>query len=105
MAQDLNTLLKALQELTSAAKEPGRLTPQQLEAEVKKITGALQETLASLSTQLGPGASAQSALLVDAFKAQLVTMLQQSGVTIEKTDEMKKLGEELEKLKRGFIRS
>jgi hypothetical protein len=105
MAQDLNTLLKALQVLAAAAKEPGRLTPEQLEAEVRKLTGALQETLANLSTQLGPAGSAQSALLVDAFKMQLGTVLQQSGLAPEKTDEMKKLSEELDMLKRGIIRS
>ncbi len=105
MAQDLNTLLKALQVLAAAAKEPGRLTPEQLEAEVRKLTGALQETLADLGSQLGPGGSAQSALLVDVFKTQLVSVLQQSGLTSEKTDEMKKLSDELDKLKRGFIRS
>src|SRR6185503_3252640 len=104
MAQDLNTLLQALQVLAAAAKEPGRLTPEQLEAEVRKLTGALQETLANLGAQLGPAGSAQAALLVDAFKMQLVSVMEQSGLTPEKTDEMKKL-RELDKLKRGFIRS
>jgi len=104
MAQDLNTLLKALQALATGAKE-GRFTPEQLEAEVRKITGALQETLENLGSQLGPAGSAQSALLVDAFKAQLGTVLQQSGFEPEKTEEMKKLSEELELLKRGIIRS
>lgn len=105
MSQNLNTLLQAFQALTQAAKEPGRLSREQLEAEVKKLTGALQETLAGLGTELQQGASPQSALLVDLFQAQLMSVLQQSGLTIEKTEEMKKLSEELTLLKRGFIRS
>ena len=48
---------------------------------------------------------AGSALLVDAFKAQLGAVLKQSGFTPEKTEEMKKLSEELELIKRGIIRS
>ena len=37
--------------------------------------------------------------------SQLRSVLQQSGLASEETEEMKKLSDELDKLKRGFIRS
>ncbi|MCY1019684.1 hypothetical protein [Pyxidicoccus sp. MSG2] len=104
MAQDLNSLLQSLQELTRAAKE-GRLSRAELEVEVRKVTLALQEVLTRLGGQLQATASPGTASLVEVFRSQLATVLQQNGVEMEQTDEMKKLSEELERLKRGFIRS
>jgi hypothetical protein len=105
MAQDLDTLLKSLQELTRAAKEPGRLSREQLEAEVRRVTQALQEMLMSLGGQLQATGTPATAALVEVFRAQVMTALRDSGLAVEQTDEMKKLSEELERLKRGYIRS
>ncbi|MBZ4416198.1 hypothetical protein [Myxococcus sp. RHSTA-1-4] len=105
MAKDLDSLLKSLQELTRAAKEPGRLSREQLEVEVRKVTLALRDMLTSLGGQLQATGSPATASLVEVFRSQLMTALKDSGLDVEKTDEMKKLGEELERLKRGFIRS
>lgn len=104
MAQDLDTLLKSLQELTRAAKEPGRLTREQLAEEVRKVTASLQEVLLNLGSQISKDSPATAAL-VEVFKSQLNTVLQQNGLEMEQTDEMKKLSSELERLKRGYIRS
>jgi hypothetical protein len=104
MAQDLNSLLKSLQELTRAAQE-GRLSRAELEVEVRKVTVALQQVLTQLGGQLQANASPGTASLVEVFRSQLATVLQQNGVEMEQTDEMKKLSEELERLKRGYIRS
>ncbi len=105
MAQDLNTVLQKLQELTQASKEPGRLSPEQLEAEVKKVTGMLQETLANLSTQLLPGASPETAFLLEAFQTQIRTLMEQSGMVFEKTEETENLSQDLDLIKRGSIRT
>jgi hypothetical protein len=105
MAQDLNSLLKALQELNRLAQQPGKLTREQLEAEVKRMTQALKESLADLGRQLPPEAAGASAMLVDVFKMQLGSLLQSSGLALEESDEMKKLAAELEMIKRGYIRS
>ena len=105
MAQDLDSLLKSLQELTRAAKEPGRLSRAELEVEVRKVTVALQQVLMQLGGQLQTKGSPETASLVEVFRSQLATVLQQNGLEMEQTDEMKKLSEELERLKRGFIRS
>ncbi|WP_164015270.1 hypothetical protein [Pyxidicoccus trucidator] len=105
MAQDLESLLKSLQELTRAAKEPGRLSREQLEAEVRKVTLALQEMLTQVGGQLQATGTPAAASLVEVFKSQLNTVMRESGLAMEQTEEMKKLGEELERLKRGFIRS
>lgn len=105
MAQDLDTLLKSLQELTRAAKEPGRLTREQLEAEVARVTRALGELLSSLGGQLQATGSPATAALVEVFRSQISEALKDSGLAMEQTDEMKKLSAELERLKRGYIRS
>lgn len=104
MAQDLNSLLKSLQELTQAA-QAGRLSRTELEAEVRKVTLSLQEVLTQLGGQLQATASPATATLVEVFRSQLASVIQQSGLEPEQSDEMKKLGEELTRLKRGFIRS
>lgn len=105
MAQDLDTLLKSLEELTRAAKEPGRLTREQLAEEVRKVTASLQEVLMGLGSQLQSKGSPATVALVEVFKSQLTAVLQQHGLGMEQTDEMKKLSSELERLKRGYIRS
>ncbi|MCP3139306.1 hypothetical protein [Pyxidicoccus xibeiensis] len=105
MAQDLNSLLESLRQLTQAAKEPGRLSREQLEHEVRRVTAALGELLTQLGGQLQSTASPASAALVEVFQSQLATVLQQNGMVPEQSEEMKKLGAELERLKRGYIRS
>jgi hypothetical protein len=104
MAQDLNTLLKSLQELNVASQQ-GKLTREQLEAEVKRMTVGVKEALANLGKQLPPEAAGASAILVDLFKTQLGAILQATGLALEESDEMKKLSEELEMIKRSYIRS
>jgi hypothetical protein len=105
MAQNLDTLLKSLQELTQAAKEPGRLTRTQLEEEVRKVTASLQEVLQDLGSQLQSTGIPVQAALMEVFNSQLAAVLQQNGLGVEQTDEVKKLSAELERLKRGYIRS
>ncbi len=104
MAQDLNTLLTTLQELNRASQQ-GKLTREQIEAEVKKITASVKDALANLHKQLPPEAVGASSMLVDLFKAQIGALLQHSGVELEQSEEMKKLSEELEMIKRSYIRS
>jgi hypothetical protein len=104
MAQDLNTLLKRLEELNRAAKEPGKMTREQLDAQVKEITLGVKEALRELGKSLPPELAGASGMLVEVFKTQLGAILQQSG-TGEQTEEMKKLSDELELIKRSYIRS
>jgi hypothetical protein len=104
MAQDLNTLLQTLKDLTQAAREPGRLSPEQLDAEVRKITRSLQETLATLNTQFQQGTSPETAYMVEVFQQQIHAVLEQSGLAVEKPDETEEtegLSEDVERLKRG----
>ncbi|WP_224370267.1 hypothetical protein [Hyalangium versicolor] len=103
--QDLNKLLKALEELNRSAQTPGKLTRQQVEAEVLRLTAAVKTALADLASQLPPEAAGASAVLVDLFKNQLGTLLESSGLIVDQSPEMKKLAAELEMLKRSFIRS
>jgi hypothetical protein len=105
MAQDLNNLLKSLQELNRVAQEPGKLSREQLEAEVKKMTGSVKEALADLGKHLPPEAAGASAMLVDVFRMHLGTILQATGLALDESDEMKKLSEELDMIKRSYIRS
>jgi hypothetical protein len=105
MARDLDTLLKEFQALAAAAKEPGRLTPEQVDAQVERLSGELLEALKSLGSQLGAAGSARSALLMDILQKQLAAALKDSGLPLARTEKMKKLTEELQVLKRGFIRS
>ena len=106
MAQDLDTLLKSLQALTQAAQQPGRLSRAQLEGEVGRMTVALRETLEELTRQLPAHLAPTSALLVEAVRSQLSGMLQQQGGTdVAPTEKTQQLRQELELLKRGFIRS
>jgi hypothetical protein len=109
MAQDLNTLLQAFTELTQASKE-GRVTPAQLETEVRRLTGELQQALASLTTQLKAGDNPQSAYMMELFSAQVRTIIEQSGLKPmqldnEEQEESKKLSEDVELLKRGPVRT
>ncbi len=96
MAQDLDSLLKKLEELNRAAKTPGAVPREQLEAQVKQITLAVKETLQELGKQLPPELAGASGILVDVFKAQLGAILQQSGLELQESEEMKKLSTELE---------
>lgn len=105
MAQDLNALLKTLEELNRDAREPGKLTRERAEEEAKRLVIAVKESLANLHQQLPPEALAASGLLVDVFKAQLQVMLRQCGLDLKHSQEMKKLSEDLDNLKRSFIRS
>ena len=104
MAQELNTLLQAFTELTQASREPGRLTPAQLETEVRKLTGELQRTLASLSTQLKSGDTPESAYMVEVFQTQVRTIMEQSGLKPEQIieeEETEQLSQDVELIKRG----
>ena len=104
MAQDLNSLLKSLQALNTAAQQ-GKLTREQLEAEIKRMTVGVKEALANLDKQLPPEAAGMSAMMVDLFKTQLGVILEATGLSLDETEEMQKLSEELEMIKRGYIRS
>jgi hypothetical protein len=104
MKQDLNKLLKTLQDLNRAA-DAGKLSREQLEAEVKKMTATVKETIASVSKQLPAEMAGASAMLVDVFKMQLSAIARQSGMDMEQNEEMKKLSAELDLLKRSHIKS
>jgi len=108
MAQDLNTLLQAFTELTQASKE-GRITPAQLETEVRRLTGQLQAALADLTTQLKGGDSPESAYMVELFQAQVRNIIEQSGIKpqqlVDEEEESKKLSQDVEMLKRGPVRT
>jgi hypothetical protein len=103
MAQDLDSLLKKLEDLNRAAKAGG-LPREQLEAHVKQITLAVKEAMQNIGEQLPPELAGASGVLVDVFKAQLGTILQQSGLELQESEEMQKLSEELELIKRSFVR-
>ena len=108
MAQDLNALLQAFTELTQASKE-GRVTPAQLEGEVRRLTGELQQALVSLTTQLKAGDNPESAYMMELFQAQVRTIVEQSGLKpqqlVDEEEESKKLSEDVELLKRGPVRT
>ncbi|MFL5343797.1 MAG: hypothetical protein ACJ8AT_03350 [Hyalangium sp.] len=104
MAQDLNSLLKALQALNTAAQQ-GKLTREQLETEVKQMTVGVKEALANLDKELPPEAAGMSAVMVDLFRTQLGVILEATGLTLDESEEMQKLSAELEMIKRGYIRS
>ncbi|HLL04078.1 MAG TPA: hypothetical protein VK539_26065 [Myxococcaceae bacterium] len=105
MARDLDTLLKEFQALAAASNEPGRLTSAQVDAQLERLFAELMAALASLGSQLGPAGAASTALLVDVFQTQLRATLKQSGPSLERSDKMKQLSEELEVFKRGYIPS
>jgi cell division septum initiation protein DivIVA len=109
MAQDLNTLLQAFTELNQASREQGKLTPAQLETEVRRLTGELQRALASLTTQLKSGDTPESAYMVEVFQNQVRSIIEQSGLkpeqVIEEGEETEKLSQDVERLKRGPVRT
>lgn len=105
MAQDLDTLLKKIEDLNRAAKAPGGIPRAQLEEQVKQITLAVKEAITHLGKSLPPELAGASGMLVEVFKTQLGTLLQQSGLELQESEEMKKLSAELELMKRSFIRS
>jgi len=101
MAQDLDSLLKKLEELNRAAKAPGGIPREHLEAQVKQATLAVKQAMQDITQQLPPELAGASGVLVDVFKAQLGAILQQSGLELQESEEMKKLSEELELIKRS----
>src|SRR5262245_59342991 len=108
MAQDLNTLLQAFKDLAQASREPGKLSPEHIEREVKKLTAELQQTLATMSTQLKAGDSPESAYMVELFQAQIRQVLDQNGLKLDNVieeDESEKLSQELAQRKRGPVRT
>jgi hypothetical protein len=106
--QDLNTILRELQALT-AASSSGQISREKLKAEVMRVTGKLQRTLANLNTQLPPGASAETSYLMEVFQAQIRTVLEASGlaprntepVVEEEVEDAEALNEDLQQRKRG----
>jgi hypothetical protein len=110
MAQDLNSLLQAFTELTQASRQPGKMTREQLEAEVRRLTAELQKTLANLSSQLKSGDTPESAYMVEVFQAQIRNIIDSSGLkgvqqAIEPEEETEQLSQDVEKLKRGPVRT
>ena len=106
MTPELKALLKKIQDLNRMADEPGGITLEQLEEEVQRVTIAVKEGLANVSKQLPPGlAEGATGLMVDIFKVQLGALLQKSGLTLQQSEKAKKLADDLELMKRGFIRS
>ncbi len=104
MAQDINSLIQTLDELIAEAKEPGKLSRERAEAEVKRLTLAVKETMANLHKQLPPEALEASGVLVDVFKAQIGALLRHCGLDVRNPAEVKKLTQDLDNIKRGFIR-
>src|SRR5688500_3846262 len=99
MTQDLNALLQKLRELRQAVDEPGRLTPAQLEMEVRRITGTLQQALANLSNQFPQETSPETSYMLQVFQAQVsevLTNLDQSGLEAEHSEDSENLSQDLE---------
>jgi hypothetical protein len=106
MTPELKALLKKIQDLNRKADEPGGITVEQLEEEIQRITIAVKEGLANVGKQMPPGlAEGATGMMVDIFKVHLGTLLDKSGLTLQKSEKAKKLADELELLKRSFIRS
>jgi hypothetical protein len=109
MAQDLNSLLQAFTELNQAARNPGKMTREQLEAEVRRLTGELQRTLANLTTQLKSGDTPESAYMVELVQSQIRTIIEQAGMKgeqlIDDEEETQRLSQDVEKQKRGPVRT
>lgn len=105
MSQDLNSLLKKIQDLNQLADQPGGITLPQLEEEVRKITYAVKETMTNMKKQLPPELAGASGMLIDVFKLQLGAIIEKSGLSLEQTEKMKKLANELELIKRSYISS
>jgi ATP/maltotriose-dependent transcriptional regulator MalT len=104
---DLNTILQELQALNQAS-QAGRLTPDKLKGEVMRVTGKLQRALATLNTQLPPGASAETNYMMELFQSQIRTVLEASGIApraeelVEpEAEEAEQLTEDLKQRKRG----
>ena len=104
MAQDINSLIQTLDELIAEAKVPGKLTRERAEEEVKRLTLAVKETMADLHKQLPPEALEASGILVDVFKVQIGQLLRHCGLDVKNPEQVKKLTQDLDNIKRGFIR-
>jgi hypothetical protein len=104
MAQDINSLIQTLDELIAEAKVPGKITRERAEEEVKRLTLAVKETMAELHKQLPPEALEASGILVDVFKIQIGQLLRHCGLDVKNPEQVKKLTQDLDNIKRGFIR-
>lgn len=104
MAQDLNALISQLDVLIADAKVPGKLTRERVEEEVKRMTVAVKDALANLHKQLPPEALEASGVLVDVFKMQIGALLRHCGLDAKNPEVVKKLTQDLDNIKRSFIR-
>jgi hypothetical protein len=104
MAQDLNALISQLDTLSADAKVPGKLTSERAEEEAKRMTVAVKDALANLHKQLPPEALEASGVLVDVFKVQIGALLRHCGLDVKNPEQMKKLTQDLDNIKRSFIR-
>jgi hypothetical protein len=104
MSQDLNALISQLDVLIADSKVPGKLTPERAEEEAKRMTVAVKDALANLHKQLPPEALAASGVLVDVFKMQIGALLRHCGLDVKNPEQMKKLTQDLDNIKRSFIR-
>ncbi|WP_224364772.1 hypothetical protein [Hyalangium versicolor] len=82
MASEMDEVLQHIQELNRSARKPGELSRTQLEAEVKKVSAAVQASLAKLGVQLPPAQAAKPA-----------------------QKQKEKLNDQMKQLKWGFIRT
>lgn len=99
MPQDVSSLLQRIRDLNESARKPGRLSRPQLEREVKKISSALQESLAELSTQLQQEGSSRDTGSLEAFQVRLQGVMQRSGLSGRQASERDQLAQQLKGLK------
>jgi hypothetical protein len=104
MAQDINALISQLDALIADSKVPGKLTPERAEEAAKQMTVAVKEALANLHKQLPPEALEASGVLVDVFKVQIGALLRHCGLDVKNPEQVKKLTQDLDNIKRSFIR-
>jgi ribosomal protein S25 len=104
MAHDINSLMQTLDALIAEAKEPGKMSKERAEEEVKRLTAAVKEVMANLHKELPPEAVAASGVLVDVFKQQIGALLRHCGLDVKNPEQVKKLTQDLDNIKRGFIR-
>ena len=103
--QEIDEVLQRIQELTRSARQPGQLSRTQLQAEMQKVSAAIQESMTQLSAQLQPTASSPDAAAVETLKARLQSFTQRNRLAPQKPEEREKLGEQMKSLKWGFIRT
>ena len=105
MAQEVDEVLQHIQELTRAARHPGQLSRTQLQAEMQKVSAAIQESMTRLSAQLQPQAASPQAVAAETLKARLQSFKQRNRLAPQRPEERKKLGDQMKSLKWGFIRT